>query len=87
MINLNQPDSERTALCMVGTGIVLCLLSLFYLNNDSSTGTIDTQQISSLLKTTCSVVDAVPVQYGSLSNEDRAIADELTEKCKAIRIH
>ncbi|WP_210524046.1 hypothetical protein [Pantoea ananatis] len=87
MINLKQPDSERTALCMVGAGIVVCLLSFFYLNNDYSTGTADTQQISSLLKTTCSVVDELSVQHGSLSNKDRAIADGLIEKCKAIRIH
>ncbi|MGG6196479.1 hypothetical protein ACQV2B_20690 [Pantoea allii] len=87
MINLNQPDSERNALCIVGAGIVFCLLGLFYLGNDSFTGTVDTQQISSLLETTCSVVDANQVQDSSLSNEDRAIADGLIEKCKAIRIH
>lgn len=87
MINLNQPDSECTALCMVSAGIVVCLLSLFYLNNDSSKGTVDTQQISSLLKTTCSVVDADRLQYGSLSNEDRAAKNRLTEKCKPIRMH
>ena len=87
MINLNQPDSERNALCIVGAGIFFFLLGLFYLDNDSSTGIVDTQQISSLLDTTCYVVDVDQVQYGSLSNEDRAIADGLTEKCKVIRIH
>ena len=74
MINLNQPDSERNALCIVGAGIFFCLLGLFYLDNDSFTGTIDTQQISSLLDTTCSVVDADQVQHGSLSDNEKAIS-------------
>lgn len=87
MINLNQPDSERNALCIVGAGIVFCLLGLFYIDNDSSSDTVETQQISSLLNTTCDVVDANMSQYASFTGEDKVIANSLSDKCKTIRIH